>query len=296
MFHQRTAAMVASVTALVLVTLKLGVGFATGTLSLLASAADSAFDLIISLFNYLVLKTSDKPSDEDYNYGRGKLEALASIVEGLIIFASALVIMVSAIKRLIVATPLQQVDIATWTMGFSLAATVFLVLYLNHVAKLTKNMVIEADVLHYKADLLSNSGILIALVAVQYTGWTSIDAIVSIGVAGYLVYATIPLIRKGFHMIMDRALSPDIVQTIREIMESEPGLNSFHELRTRQSAGIHFVDVHLVFTRTISLLDAHTIADRIAAKIREISNCRWMINMHMDPTDDSKKESNLTKI
>lgn len=288
--------MVASVTALVLVTLKLGVGFATGTLSLLASAADSAFDLIISLFNYLVLKTSDKPSDEDYNYGRGKLEALASIVEGLIIFASALVIMVSAIKRLIVATPLQQVDIATWTMGFSLAATVFLVLYLNHVAKLTKNMVIEADVLHYKADLLSNSGILIALVAVQYTGWTSIDAIVSIGVAGYLVYATIPLIRKGFHMIMDRALSPDIVQTIREIMESEPGLNSFHELRTRQSAGIHFVDVHLVFTRTISLLDAHTIADRIAAKIREISNCRWMINMHMDPTDDSKKESNLTKI
>ncbi len=288
LFHQKTAALVASGTALVLVILKVAVGLATGTLSLLASAADSAFDLLISVFNFFVLKKSGQPSDEHYNYGRGKLEAIASIIEGCVIFVSALLILVAGLMRLLRRSEMSELPAATITMLISLVITFALVQYLSIVVKKTRNTVIQADVIHYKADLLSNLGIMGSLVVIQFTGWFLIDALVSMAVSAYLIYATIPLMRSGFYMLMDRALDADVVAKIRQLFEDEDRLSSYHALRTRQSADVYFVDVHLVFDKHISLMDAHTVADRLAAEIRRIEQRTWVCNMHMDPTDDSK--------
>lgn len=290
MFHQKSAAMVATVTALLLVTIKVVVGLATGTLSLIASAVDSAFDLIVSLFNYFVLRMSGMPSDEQYNYGRGKLEAMASIIEGVIIFISACAIFTAAMVRLATEQAITRLPAAAWTMGVSLIVTFCLVAYLRQVVKRTRNTVIAADVVHYKADLLSNAGILVSLLLIQWTGWIVIDALVSIAVAGYLIYATVPLMKNGYFMLMDRALDPVIVDQIKSRLDSETRLNSYHALRTRQSADIYFVDVHLVFDKQISLLDAHAVADRIAIDVRKLDQRQWVINMHLDPVDDSNVE------
>lgn len=63
-------------------------GIVTGSVAVLSSAIDSLLDFFVSLFNYIAIKTAKIPADEAFNYGRGKIEALAAFIEGLVITLS----------------------------------------------------------------------------------------------------------------------------------------------------------------------------------------------------------------
>ena len=96
---QKKATVVASATAFFLIIIKLTVGIMTGTVVIIASAIDSALDFLISLFNSYAVTQSQKPVDADYNYGRGKIEGLASILEGAVITISGLFIIYQALQK-----------------------------------------------------------------------------------------------------------------------------------------------------------------------------------------------------
>ncbi len=59
--------------------IKLALGILSGSVAVLASAIDSVLDMFVSIFNYFAILNSEKPADKKFNYGRGKIEALASI-------------------------------------------------------------------------------------------------------------------------------------------------------------------------------------------------------------------------
>lgn len=72
--------MVASATATLLIVLKLFVGILSGSVAVLASAIDSVLDLIVSAFNYFAISKSEQPANHKFNYGKGKIEALAGVI------------------------------------------------------------------------------------------------------------------------------------------------------------------------------------------------------------------------
>ncbi|RXJ88607.1 cation-efflux pump, partial [Malaciobacter molluscorum] len=129
---------------------------ASGSVAVLASAIDSVLDMFVSLFNYFAIHNSEKPADETFNYGRGKIEALASVIEGTIITISGLFLLYQAIEKAITGETSKYLGISLTIMIISLVITILLVLFLNNVAKKTDNMVIKADVLHYKTDVYTN--------------------------------------------------------------------------------------------------------------------------------------------
>ena len=88
---EKKATIVSSSIAFILTMLKLTVGILSGSVAVLASAVDSILDLFVSIFNYFAITNSEKPADSQFNYGRGKIEALASVVEGTIITISGLI-------------------------------------------------------------------------------------------------------------------------------------------------------------------------------------------------------------
>ena len=149
-------------------------------------------------------------------------------------------------------------------------------------------MVIKADALHYKTDLLTNGGILFSLGFIYLTDWYMIDSIVGIIIAFYIVYEASKLIKEGSLTLLDVALEPEMVEKIIDIINHQEDVTSYHWLKTRQSGKDIFVTVHLVFNEHISLLKAHTISDAIDAKIKKIDpHYNWYINIHLDPHDDS---------
>ena len=305
----RKATLVAALTALVLILVKLTVGLMTGTVVVVASAVDSFLDFVVSSFNVYAVRSADRPSDQTYNYGRGKMEGVAAFSEGLAILLSALYILRHAILKFAVPGSLGlgwripeaiPVDKLGWAMGamvFSLAVTTALVAFLKRMAKDSPSLIIRADTMHYQTDILSNGGILVALVLVRITGWAWLDPAIAIGVSVFVARAAIPLIRKGLAMLLDRALDDSLVESIRTLAESHTDrVTNVHELKTRRSGDTNLVEFHLVFDEGISLREAHQISDEIEMKVRALEQTRWIVNIHLDPVDDSFRDQKMAKL
>jgi cation diffusion facilitator family transporter len=285
---QKKATVISSSVAAFLTLMKFTIGILSGSVAVLASAVDSILDMFVSLFNYFAISKSEQPADEVFNYGRGKIEALASVIEGVIISLSGLFLLYTAIKKYFSGETSSYLDQSLVVMIISLIITIALVLYLNKVAKKTNNMVIKADALHYKTDVYVNAAVLISLAAVYLTEWEIIDIVIGGAISIFIIYSAYELIEEGVLVLLDRSLEEDTSARIVDIINGKDRVNDFHNLKTRTAGQDNFVDVHLVFDCIITLMDAHRVTDQIEDEIKKLDETKhWVINIHMDPYDDS---------
>lgn len=285
---EKKATLISSSVALVLVTLKLTVGIIGGSVAVLASAIDSLLDLVVSAFNYFALHNSDKEPDAKFNFGRRKLEPLAAVIEGTIISMSALFILYEAISKMVHGSVISNLQVSLGVMVVSIVITAGLVLFLTYVAKKTGNMVIKTDALHYQTDLLSNGAILVSLGIISLTDYTFIDPILGIVISIYMLYSAYPLIKDGIMMLLDAALDPISVAKITALLDEEEAINSYHDLRTRQSASDIYISIHIVFNVRTSLFEAHKIGDKIELSLMSLFPDNTIHPLiHLDPYDDS---------
>ncbi len=285
---EKKATLVSSSTAALLVTIKMVVGIMSGSVAILASAIDSFLDLLVSIFNYFALHQSEKKADAKFNFGRGKLEAIAAVMEGTIISISGLFIAYNAVDKLLHPKPIAYMDLSLIVMGVSIVLTSGLVFFLISIAKKTGNLVIRADALHYKTDLYTNGAILLALGVIHFTDFELIDPLLGIGIAIYMIYSAFPIVKEGFLMLMDIALDDDEIEKIDTYLSTFNDINGHHHLTTRRAGSDIFITVHVVFNISISLYDAHRISDKIEEGLQALfEDERVHTIIHMDPYDDS---------
>lgn len=286
---EKKATIVSTSVAALLVIMKMTVGILSGSIAVLASAIDSLLDLIISMFNYFALNTAEKAPDKSFNFGRGKMEPLAAVMEGTVISLSALFILYEALIKIFHPREMAYMTESIWVMLVSIIITAFLVMFLNNVAKKTNNLVIKADALHYKTDLFSNAAVLVALALIYFTEEQLIDSIVGVAIAIYMIYSAMPIIKEGILMLLDAALPEEDIKKIENILKNERGITDYHFLQTRESGSQIFISVHAVFNISISLYDAHLVSDKIEAAIKKLFDNKTVhIIIHMDPYDDSE--------
>lgn len=285
---QKKATVVSTTIAGILVFTKLIIGIMSGSVAVLASAIDSLLDMFVSIFNLFAINQAEKPADHTFNYGRGKVEAIASVIEGTIITISGLFIFYQSIDKAISGETTTYLGSSILVMIISLILTIGLVTFLNYVAKKTNSMVIKADALHYKTDVWSNGAILISLVVIYFSDFHLIDSIMGVIIAIYIIYSAYELIKDGVLMLLDVALDVELVEKIEAIIKNQKDVTSYHYLKTRQSGNIKFVDVHLVFNTEFTLVKAHSISDIVEDKISDLDNSsEWIITIHLDPYDDA---------
>lgn len=285
---EKKATIISSVTAIILITIKLFIGIFSGSVAVLASAIDSVLDFGVSVFNYFAVHNSEKAPDNKFNYGRGKIEAIAAVIEGVIVVISGLYILYSAIDKLINNHEMEYLQESIIVMLISLVITAGLVIFLTYVAKKTNSMVIRSDALHYKTDLYSNATIIFSLILIYFTNIQIIDSILGILIAIYIIYSAYDLIKDGVKILMDMALPIEMVKKIEDIIRSDENIVSYHQLLTRSSSSEAFMSVHLVFHISTLLLDSHKVCDKIEDRIRNIDKTiKWNIVIHPDPYDDS---------
>lgn len=285
---EQKATVISTSTAAILVTLKMIIGVMSGSVAILASAIDSFLDLAVSLFNYYALRTSHKEADEQFNYGRSKVEPLAAVIEGTIISLSGLFVFYEALQKLFHHRPLEYINESIYVMLISIVLTGALVLYLSKVAKATNSMVIKADALHYRTDLFSNGAVLLALIFMMFFKNDIIDPILGILIAIYMIYSAFPIVKEGILMLLDVAIEPEDLALIKRIFDRSLDINGYHHLRTRMSASEYFISVHVVFDTEISLNDAHKISDNFEDEIKNLFPEKEVYSIiHMDPYDDS---------
>ena len=287
MSPQKRATVVSSTVASLLLLVKLVLGVASGSVAVLASAIDSLLDMLVSILNFFAIKKSEEHPDEEYHYGKGKIQAIAAVIEGTIITMSGIYIIYEAFKKLGSGSQTTLLTPSIVAMTLSIIITYALVKYLLKIAKETDNIVIKADALHYQTDLWSNAAVLVALGLVYFTGIDAIDAIFGLAIGVYIIYSAYEIIQEGIEILLDRALDGDVVAKIGEIISNHPEVTSYHWLRTRTDGTTNFVEFHMVLRPNMLLLEAHRIADEVEDKIHLLDkNKKWIITPHFDPYDD----------
>ena len=245
----------------VLVGLKLWALGQTGSLSVAASLADSAMDLMVSLGALAALIYAAKPADEDHAFGHSSAEDLAALGQALFILIAAGAIAVGAVERLLSPTPaaLQAEGLGMVIMGVSILLTLGLVWWQGRVAARTGSRVVAADRLHYLGDLLPNIGAIASLWASSRFGLGAVDSVVALGAAGMLALGALRIGKGAWDALMDRRADPEIVAGIGKLAAGWPGVRGFHDLKTRTAGSRVFVNIHIELDGDQTLREAHAI-------------------------------------
>ena len=279
---------IASVTVAGILTIaKLWALGATGSLSVAASLADSALDLMMSLGGLAAVIYAARPADDDHAFGHTSVEDLAGLAQACVILTAAVLIAVSAVRRLIglSADTISSEGAGMAVMLLSIVLTIGLVAWQSRVAAETGSRVVAADRLHYLGDLIPNIGALLSLWASAQFGLTVIDGIVGLGAAVLLAVGALNIGAGAWHALMDRAVEPEIVAEIERITRSVPGIEGFHDLKTRRAGSRFFVNLHLEIDGELPLHDAHEIAAEVVRAILRAYPTAEVIT-HMDPVRD----------
>jgi cation diffusion facilitator family transporter len=269
---QRTARLsVASNTFLVLI--KLATGFAIGSVAIISEAIHSGIDLIAAVIAYFSVRRSSQPPDECHTFGHGKYESISGLLESVLIFAAALLIISEAISGLASEAEALNVD----ALGFGIAV-MLLSAVINYyvssrlmaVARQTESIALESDAWHLRTDIYTSVGVLVGLVLIRLTGLTFLDSIVALAVAGIIMKAAFDLTRRTLADLVDRSLPPDEENRIRAIISEHCSeFVNYHALRTRRSGPNRFVDLHMVVPRTETLEEAFSLVKHVEADIKE---------------------------
>lgn len=278
--------------ALVLVLAKLWAFGATGSLSIAATLADSALDLLMSLGGLAAIAYAAKPADEDHAFGHTSAEDLAALGQSVFILISAAIIATAAVSRLRSGAPseLAAQGLGMAIMVFSILLTLGLVWWQRRVARHTGNKVVAADSLHYIGDLIPNVGAILALWASHQFGLGSVDSAVALIAAGLMVLGAVRIGKGAWDALMDRRADPAVIAGIKVIAGDFPGVQGFHDLKTRVAGSRIFVNLHIELDGDQSLNDAHAIGAALRrAIVAAYPRCDVLI--HKDPVRPPKDQA-----
>lgn len=263
------AARLSVVSNLLLVALKLSVGLATGSVSVVSEAIHSGIDLVAAIIALFSVRISSRPADREHNYGHGKVENLSALVEGALILLAAGWIMAEAVQKLTQGHGAPLVGPGMAVMGFSALLNWYVSGFLFRVARDEDSMALEADALHLRTDVWTSLGVFGGLLLVKLTGLTWLDPVVAMAVAGLIALAGWDLCRQALSPLVDARLPQNEEREIIRLIEEHHGeFVEYHDLRTRRSGPFRHVDFHLVVPGDRPLAEVHRLCDQIEGAIQ----------------------------
>lgn len=268
-------------TALLLVGLKAAAWLFSGSVSILASLADSLTDLAASVFNLFAVRLALRPADANHAFGHGKAEGLSALAQSAFIGGSALFLLLNALNRLMDPEPVQHTGWGIAVMVVSVVMTAALVLFQRYVLKQQASQAVAADKLHYVTDLLSNSVVLAALVMAAYD-WHQADAWLALLLSLWIGKSVFDIGRDAVRTLMDQSLPPQEVDAIRSAVSALPAVQGVHDLKTRRSGGTVFVQLHIDLDAAMTLEASHQVAKAAAAEVRSLFADADVL-VHTDP-------------
>jgi len=277
-----------------LTVLKLAAALATSSLGLLAEAAHSALDLGAAIVTWIAVRTSWRPPDADHHYGHAKIENLAALVETLLLAATSVWIVIEAAARLTGAGPaVDPGGTAFLVMAIAIVVDLRRSKDLSRVSRSTGSQALEADALHFRADVASSIVVVLGLAgawAARHGGpaWMErADPIAAVLVALLVLVLSWRLGRSAVDMLLDRAPAGLRVR-IQDGVAELPDLVEPPRVRVRQGGDTLFADVELALRPGLPVAEADRIASEARRRIRSIVGERSNILVQLRPVPDDQ--------
>ena len=286
------AAMASIAMAVTLIALKAWAAYRTDSTAMLGSLADSGLDLVASLVVLLGVRIAAQPADHDHRFGHGKAEALAALVQVILISISAIFIGARAVQRLVTGAQTAEAELGIGVSLVAMVLTIALITYQRHVVRRTGSLAIGTDRLHYSSDLLLNGSVIAALVLDQFAGLTGADALFGLLIALWLLWGAWRASSQAFDQLMDREWPDQLRERFLAAAKDYPELAGLHDFRTRTSGTHYFAQFHVWVPPEWTVREAHDRLDRIEEELQQrFPNTEILI--HVDPEGQTDRETLL---
>lgn len=268
-------------TACTLILMKAAVWWISSSSAVLASLTDSLIDLMASAINLVAIKFAIVPADKSHRFGHFKAEALASLCQAAFIGGSSFLLIFHGIERVFNPIEIEYADYAIIVSIISIFITIALILFQSYVVKVTKSLAIGADRYHYLSDIGLNVGVVISLVlSIQGFAWA--DGVFAVLLGFYILKGSYHIGIEAISVLLDKAMTDEEHENVMKAIISVDGVISVHDLKTRRAGPQCFIQCHLVLSGSLSLHEAHQIADKAERAILALYPDAD-INMHMEP-------------
>ena len=274
--------------AAVTIALKMTAWLVTGSVGLLSDAAESVVNLVAAVVAFIALKVAARPADANHNFGHQKSEYFSAIIEGTCIAIAAVVIIVSAAERL-----MNPKDIESAGIGLLISVVAALIngaaaWALIRAGRRHRSVTLEADGKHLATDVWTTAGILVAIALVAITGWNILDPIVAIAVAVNILFVGGGLVGRAAAGLMDSALTDEQRAAIDAVLDEfgTPEV-TFHDVRTRESGHVRFVQMHMLVPGDWTVQRAHDLAEQVEARLEAVVD-DLIPTIHVEPIGDPR--------
>jgi cation diffusion facilitator family transporter len=273
-----------------LVLMKFIVGTSIGSVSIISEAIHSSMDLIAALIAFFSVRKSAEPPDAQHEFGHGKFEDISGLIEALLIFIAAVLIIWEAGQKLLgESSEHLNPELLMWgiaVMGISALVNWYVSNRLFKVAKQSESIALESDAWHLRTDVYTSLGVFIGLILIRLTGIAILDPLIAIGVAIVIMKAAYDLTRRSLSDLIDHSIPPADEKRIQEIICDHASIYAgFHDLKTRRSGPEIFIEFHLVVPGNISVLQSHDLADHLEADLKT-EFPRANITIHAEPCNE----------
>ena len=274
---------------MLLVVIKFIFGILGCSAAMIADAVHSMSDLITDVIVVIFVKLSNKPQDEDHDYGHGKYETLATSLVGMALLFVGVMILYSGaenIYRAISGEVLRQPGfVALFAAIISVVLKEWAYRFTIRTGQKVNSQAVIANAWHHRSDAFSSIGTSLGIGGAIFLGdkWVVLDPIAAVIVSLFIIKTACVLIKRAFDELLEKSLPAEIEAQIMTLAEQEAGVSEIHNLRTRRIGNHIAMEMHLRISGDTSLYIAHQRTCEIEKRLREHFGADTLINIHVEP-------------
>lgn len=273
----------------ILVLLKFAAGILGRSSALVADAVHSLSDFVTDIIVLSFVRISGKPRDEEHGYGHGKFETFATMIIGVILTITGIVLMANSIRLIIasldgIGLP-KPSGVALAVAAISIVSKELLYRYTVRIGHRLRSDAVIANAWHHRSDALSSIGTVIGIAGAMFLGesWRILDPLAAAVVSIFIIKAGYDIIRPAINELLEASLPKEQRDELERIITGVPGVEGFHNLRSRKIGDTIAVDLHIKMDGDMRLTEAHDIASQVEAEIRRHFGPKSTIYIHMEP-------------
>jgi len=288
MDRAQKAALASAAVGLLVLALKLGAYWLTGSLALYSDALESIINVVAAVVALIALRVAAMPADDGHPYGHHKAEYFSAVLEGILIVGAALLILKEAYFGILAPKPIETPTIGIAVNILASAINGVWAWLLLRWGTRWQSPSLIASSRHVFSDVLTSGGVVIGVALVAITGWLVLDPLLAGLVALNILWSGWVMVKESMSGLLDAAAPPEMLARIRRLIaEHGQGADEAHDVRTRYVGRATFIEFHLVVSGAMTVAESHAICDRLEQAIKdEIEGAR--VTIHVEPEEKAK--------
>jgi cation diffusion facilitator family transporter len=280
----KVTSVVSTVGNAILAAAKIAIGLSAASMAVLADGTDSAIDVVISLVMIVAAIVVSRPPSRKYPFGLDKAESIATFILSLVIFAAGVQMLVGSLS-IVLSGEVREIPgtLAIWVTVGSIVGKLLLAWYQFRVGRRVDSPLIIANAKNMRSDVMISAGVLVGLGFTYLLGMPILDALTGCLIGLFIMRTGVGIFLESGVELLDGMKDEDIYCTIFDAVAQVPQAQHPHHVRARRIGGQWMIDLDIELEGTLTVDEAHDVAERVEEQIRLAVEKIYDIEVHIEP-------------